>query len=122
MRVCLFFVLLFGVAFSIHAHSANLDNEPNADRPTPPGKTRSISDRDAAGGAITPATNFRRIEITATAPDPDTTELRRTFFADTVQDSERPAQNVEMERDQRLAWRRSRRRLRNLSQKLQDNC
>ncbi len=79
MRVRLFFVLLFGVAFSFHAHSADLDNEPNADRSMPPGETRSISDRDTARGATIPATNFRRIGITATAPGPDTTELAEPF-------------------------------------------
>ena len=79
MRVRSFFVLLFAVAFSVHAHSANLDGiESIVDGHTPPGKTRSISDRDAAGGAISPATNFRRIEITATVPDPDA-ELAEPF-------------------------------------------
>jgi membrane-bound lytic murein transglycosylase A len=72
VRIRLFAVLLFAVAFSVHAHSANLDGiEPIADGHARPGKTRSISDLDTAGDAITPATNFRRIEITATVPDPD---------------------------------------------------
>jgi len=80
VHIRLLLVLLSAVAFSVRAHSINLDGiEPVAGGHTPPRETRAISNAGAAAGA--PAHTAKIVEIAAAERDPDPPGLVERFPA-----------------------------------------